>query len=291
MKIKIKSASLLIATVFLWGSSFVFIKLGLEEIAPLTLALLRFAIATPFLLIIVGLTSGFEGLFRGWKHMLILGLTGVTAYHAFQNIGMTMTSASESSIIIASNPILIALCSWYFLKEKISRIGAAGIMLAFFGVFTIVARSGLSLGFSSMLGNLLCLGSVFSWTAYSVYGKQKLKETSANEIAAYSSLFGAILLAPPALILEGLKLPTSTVPWVSLLALGFLCSGIAYLFWYKALEDLPASEAGSYLFLIPVIASTLAYFILGERLDTTFFFGASLVIVGVIMTTCSHHSS
>ncbi len=290
MKLKIKSALLLITTVFLWGSSFIFIKLGLEEIAPLTLALLRFAIATPFLLILVKITSGFKGLFTSWREMLILGLTGVTAYHAFQNIGMTLTSASESSIIIASNPILIALCGWYFLKEKLSHISVAGIIMAFLGVFIIVVRNGLSLSLSSTLGNLLCLGSVFSWTAYSVYGKHKLKETSANEITAYSSLFGTILLAPPALILEGLKLPTSTVPWVSLLALGFLCSCIAYLFWYKALEDLPASEAGSYLFLIPVIASTLAYFILGERLDPTFFFGALLVIVGLIMTTGSHRS-
>ncbi|MCX8182727.1 MAG: DMT family transporter [Candidatus Methanomethyliaceae archaeon] len=287
---KIKSTFLLIITVVLWGSSFVFIKLGLEEIAPLTLALLRFAIATPFLLILVGLTSGFKGLLRGWKHMLILGMTGVAAYHAFQNIGMSMTSASESSIIIASNPIFIAMFGRRFLKERLRPIGMAGIILAFVGVFTIVVRNGLSLGYSSTLGNLLCLGSVFSWTAYSIYGKRKLQENNANEITAYSSLFGTILLAPPALISEGFRLPTSYVPWISLLALGFFCSGIAYLFWYKALEGLPASEAGSYLFLIPVIASTLAYFILGERLDSMFFFGALLVIIGVIMTTRSHHT-
>ncbi|MEM4405739.1 MAG: DMT family transporter [Candidatus Methanomethylicaceae archaeon] len=285
---KLKSTLLLIVTVLLWGSSFVFIKLGLGEIAPLTLALLRFLIATPFLLILVGLTSGFEGFVKGWKHMLILGLTGVTAYHAFQNIGMSMTSASESSIIIASNPIFIALCSRHFLKERLQPIGVAGIILAFVGVFTIVLRNGASLGNSSTLGNLLCLGSVFAWTAYSIYGKQKLKENNANEITAYSSLFGTILLAPLALISEGLKLPTSFVPWISLLALGLLCSAVAYLFWYKALELLPASEAGSYLFLIPVIASTLAYFILGERLDLLFFVGALLVIIGVIMTTRSH---
>ena len=287
---KLKSTFLLIVTVLLWGSSFVFIKLGLEEVSPLTLALLRFAIATPFLLLLVWLTSGFGGLVRGWKHMLILGLLGVTAYHAFQNIGMSMTSASESSIIIASNPIFIALCSRYFLKERLPTIGAAGILLAFLGVFTIFLRGGLSLTNSSTLGNALCLGSVFSWTAYSIYGKQRLRENNANEITAYSSLFGTIFLAPPALISEGLKLPNSLVPWVSLLALGFLCSGVAYLFWYKSLEALPASEAGSYLFLIPVVASTLAYFILDERLDPLFFLGALLVVIGVIMTTHSLHT-
>jgi drug/metabolite transporter (DMT)-like permease len=66
-------------------------------------------------------------------------------------------------------------------------IGAAGIILAFLGVVTIVARSGLSLGYFSMFGNLLCMGSVFSWTAYSVYGKQKLREASANEITDLSA--------------------------------------------------------------------------------------------------------
>lgn len=280
----------MIVTVFLWGSSFVFIKLGLEEISPLTLALLRFAIATPFLLVLVRLTSRFKGLVKGWKHFLILGFLGVTAYHAFQNIGMTMTSASDSSIIIASNPIFIALCGRQFLKERISQIGLAGIALAFFGVVVIVLRNGISLNHSSMFGNLLCLGSVFSWTGYSIYGKRKLKVSNANEITAYSSLFGTLLLAPLALLSEEFTLPTSLIPWISLLTLGFFCSGVAYLFWYKALEDMPASQAGSYLFLIPVIATSLAYFVLGERLDPLFIFGAALVVIGVIMTTRSQNN-
>lgn len=291
MKKKTKSTLLLLVTVFLWGSSFIFIELGLEEVAPLTLALLRFMISTPLLLLLVRFTSGFGGLYRSWKHMLFLGLTGVTAYHAFQNIGMSMTSASESSVIIASNPIFIALCGKYFLKERLSAIGVAGIFMAFFGVLVIVIRSGLSLNYPSTLGNLLCLGSVFSWTAYSIYGKLELKDSNANEITAYSSLFGTILLAPLALISGDLRLPTSLVPLISLLALGLLCSGAAYLFWYKALEDLPASEAGSYLFLIPVIASSLAYFILGERPDCLFFLGASLVLVGVLLTSRAHRST
>ncbi len=286
---RLKSTFLLIVTVFLWGTSFVFIKLGIEEVPPLTLALLRFAIATPFLLILARLYSGLGGLLKGWKDLLVLGFLGITAYHAFQNIGMTMTSASESSIIIASNPIFIAMCGRRFLKERLTPLGLVGIVLAFSGVSLVVLRAGLSLNYSSLLGNLLCLGSVFSWTTYSIYGKIKLQENNAYEITAFSSLFGTILLLPLAILSEPFSLPSAIMPWISLFVLGLFCSGVAYLFWYKALEDLPASEAGSYLFLIPVIASVLAYFVLGERLDSLFFFGAIFVIVGVAITARSHH--
>lgn len=284
-----KSTSLLVVTVFLWGASFIFIKLGLEEVPPITLALLRFAIATPFMLLLVNRDSGFNGLSKGWRNLLLLGFMGVTAYHVFQNIGMSMTSASESSIIIASNPIFIALFGRYFLRERISPLGLLGILLAFSGVAIVVLRTGLSLSWSSLSGNVLCLGSVFSWTAYSIYGKMKLQESDANQITAYSFLFGTILLAPLALLLEKPTLPSTLIPWISLFSLSFLCSGVAYLFWYKALEERPASEAGSFLFLIPVIASLLAYFILDERLDALFFVGAALVIIGVIMASRTHY--
>ncbi|MGQ9759990.1 MAG: DMT family transporter [Candidatus Methanomethylicaceae archaeon] len=285
---KLKTMFLLITTVFLWGSSFIFIKIGLEEVPPITLALLRFAIATPFMLLLAGRTSGLDGL-KDWRDLFLLGLMGVAAYHIFQNIGMGMTSASESSIIIASNPIFITLFGRRFLGERISPLSLLGIVLAFVGVAIVILRTGLSVNWSSLYGNILCLGSVFSWTAYSIYGKKKLLEKDATQITAYSFLFGSMLLAPMVLFFEKPVFPTTIVPWFSLLALSFLCSGVAYLFWYKALEERPASEAGSFLFLIPVIASVLAYFVLGERLDTFFFVGAVLVIIGVIMTSRAHH--
>ncbi len=282
---------LLLITVFFWGTSFIFVKIGLEEVPPVTLAFLRFAVATPLLFLLMRRSNpdhpGGKPLDRGkeWKPLLFLGLTGVTLYHLFQNVGMGYTSASESSVIIASNPVFIALFSWALLGERLSRSRAAGILMAFFGVSLVVARGGASLSSSSFLGDVICLGSVFSWVTYSLYTKRRLLRSSALDITAYSSLFGAIFLAPIAVAAEGLAIPALPASWISIIVLGVFSSALGYLLWNRALSEIPASEAGMYLFLIPIIASASAYFFLGERLDLPFFAGSALVIAGLILST------
>lgn len=280
-----KSAIFLLITVFFWGTSFIFVKVGLEEIPPVTLALLRFAIAVPILFLLmrrsgVPLVGDNE-----WGPLLFLGLTGITLYHLFQNVGMGYTSASESSVIIASNPVFIALFSRILLGEKLSKVKATGILIAFSGVVLVVLRDGIAFERSSFLGDLICLGSVFSWVAYSLYTKKRLLRSSAIEITAYSSLFGMMFLAPVALATEGIVIPVSPLSWLSLIMLGVFSSAVGYLLWNRALSDIAASEAGSYLFLIPVIASVFAFVFLGERLDGLFFAGSALVILGLVLST------
>lgn len=266
----------LLFAVLFWGASFIFVKIGLEEIPPINLALLRSIMALPILFII----SKFKKIKREY---VILGLMGITSYHFFQNMGMTFTGAAEASIIIASNPIFIAILSRIALKERIAKIGIVGILLAFIGVCMIILRKGFENG--SIIGDLLCLGSVFSWVGYSIYGKIKLKESNAEEMTAYSTLFGAIFLMPIAILFENIVIPKSITAWISILFLGIFSSGLAYLFWYKALEGMNASKAGLYLFLIPVVSSILAYIMLGEILDFMFLMGSSLVIIGLILSS------
>lgn len=282
-----KSALYLLITVFFWGTSFIFVKIGLEEVPPVTLAMLRFAIAIPLLFLLMRRPLGqpLSNEKKEWVPLLFLGLTGVTLYHLFQNVGMGFTSASESSVIIASNPVFIALFSRILLGERLSKAKATGILIAFSGVILVVLRDGISFGSPSFLGDLICLGSVFSWVAYSLYTKKRLLRSSPIEITAYSSLFGMIFLAPIALATEGFAVPVLPSSWLSLIMLGVFSSAVGYLLWNRALSEITASEAGSYLFLIPVIASVSAFIFLGERLDGPFFIGSAFVILGLILTT------
>jgi len=282
-----KSALYLLITVFFWGTSFIFVKIGLEEVPPVTLAFLRFAIAIPLLFLLMGRPLGQPQSIekREWGPLLFLGLTGVTLYHLFQNVGMGYTSASESSVIIASNPVFIALFSRILLGERLSKAKASGILIAFSGVVLVVLRDGASFGSPSFLGDLICLGSVFSWVAYSLYTKKRLLRSSPIEITAYSTLFGMIFLAPIALATEGFAVPILPSSWLSLVMLGVFSSAVGYLLWNRALSETTASEAGSYLFLIPVIASAFAFIFLGERLDGLFFIGSALVIMGLVLST------
>ena len=151
---KVRSLLMLLFVVFLWGSSFTLLKLGLEEISPLTLAFLRFLIVLPFLIAFSYLQDKhlFDFMLKDWRVFSILGLTGVTLYHAFQNFGLQLTTASNSSLIISANPIFISLLDHFYLKERISLKRAFGIILAFLGVILVIRPLNWSLNPMGIIG-------------------------------------------------------------------------------------------------------------------------------------------
>lgn len=287
---KVKSFLMLSVVVFLWSSSFTILKLGLEDMPPITLAFLRFLLVVPFF---VAFTySRDRGAFtrsivKNWKSFSLLGLAGVTSYHVFQNVGLEFTTASNSSLIIASNPIFIALLSYLYLKEQLNLRQVLGIVLAFLGITVVITRQGplmLAANPFGAVGDLMSLGAALSWAFYSVFGKDALSSHDARDVTTITMVFGTLFLFPLAFAFEKPVLPTSAWIWFLLLVLSFLCSGVGYLFWFKALEDIPASKAGFFLFFLPVLSVLIAHLVLLEPLDVPFGVGAALVILGTTIT-------
>jgi drug/metabolite transporter (DMT)-like permease len=284
---KLKSALMLSFVVFLWGSSFTLLKLGLEEIPPITLAFLRFLIVLPFLMAFTYSQDKHafgRHILKDWKILSMLGLTGVTLYHVFQNFGLQLTTASNSSLIISANPVFIALLGHFYLKERITLKRVFGITLAFLGVVFIVKPLEWSLNPMRVTGDLLSLGAALSWAFYSVLGRKILPNYGANRVTMFSLIFGTLFLLPSTFVLEKPVLPISAWIWFLLLVLSLFCSGLAYLFWSKALEDASATEAGVFLFFLPIVSVSVAHFVLLEALDIFFAIGALLVMIGVVIT-------
>ncbi len=284
---KLKSAVMLSSVVVLWGSSFTLLKLGLEEIPPVTLAFLRFLVVLPF---VVAFTyyqdkNAFGGhILKEWKIFLALGLTGVTLYHVFQNFGLHLTTASNSSLIISANPVFIALLDRFYMKGRMTLKRVSGIVFAFLGVVLIIRPVEWSLNPMRIIGDLLSLGSALSWAFYSVVGRNVLSKYGADRVTMFSLIFGTLFLFPSAFLLEQPVLPRSPWVWFLLLILSLFCSGLAYLFWGKALEDVSATKAGVFLFFLPVVSVSVANLVLAESLDAFLALGALLVIIGVVIT-------
>lgn len=254
---------------------------------PINLAFLRFLISLPFLVAF----SYFQdrsildrSILQDWQTLVILGLTGVTLYHTFQNVGLQFTTASNSSLIISANPVFIALLDHFYLKEKMTWKRVFGIALAFCGIILIVGPFGLAFSPIGAIGDLLSLGAGLSWAFYSVLGKKILSKHGALRITMSSMIFGTLFLFPILLISENPTLPSSTFLWLLLLVLSLLSSGMGYLLWYKALEDVSATTAGVSLFFLPIVSVLFARLVLLESIDTPFVIGAFLVILGVITT-------
>jgi len=284
---KIKIFLMLSLVVLFWGSSYTLLKVGLEDLSPINLAFLRFLLALPLFAVVSYLQDKRvldKSILQDWKPLAVLGLTGVTLYHTFQNIGLRFTTASNSSLIISANPVFIALLSHFHLKEKMAWKRVLGIGLAFFGIILIIGPLRLAFNPVGTIGDLLSLSAALSWAICSVLGKKILSRYGAQSVTVLSMIFGTLFLIPILLVTEKPAIPTSIWLWSLLLILSLLCSGVAYLFWYKALEEVPPTQAGVFLFFIPVISVSIAHLVLSEPLDVSFVVGAIFVMLGITLT-------
>ncbi|MCX8012755.1 MAG: DMT family transporter, partial [Rectinema sp.] len=155
-----------LAVAVIWGMTFLSIKVAIREFGPMSLALFRFVIASILLTVIMVITRTPFRIAR--RDMLLLsasGLVGVTLYFFFENNGIMRLTASESSLIIGTIPVVTLIGEILFLKTRPDRKEAGGIVLSFVGVALIVLRSE-SVG-SAPLGYVYMGGAALSWVVYS----------------------------------------------------------------------------------------------------------------------------
>ncbi len=285
---KIKNLLMVFLIVLLWGSSFPLIKLGLDQTPPITLAFIRFAMASPLLLTYTyfkNQSSFKRSLLQDWKMFILLGLTGVTLPQIFQNVGLQSTSASNSSVIVASNPIWMILFGKFFLSERLTHRKIVGIFFGFFGVIAVIMQEGVMniMNSASGLGDLITLGSALCWALYSTLGKAYLRSHGARLTTSLSMVFGTFMLIPFMMFTESPIIPSSPISWLYLIILGVFCSGLAYLWWFQILVEEETSKVGLFLFFIPIVSIAVANLLLFEIPRLNFLAGTFLVVLGIMI--------
>ena len=283
----------LVVTTFFWGGTFVAGKWAVGEAPPFFIATLRFTIASVVLWALVAwrYRAGGEPVPvpagpGQWAGLVSLGLTGVFLYNYVFLTGLSWTSATNGSLIVAFNPILTTVLSSLWLKERVRPIQAGGLLLALLGVGVVVTHGSIEVvrRLSFNPGDLLMLGAPLAWALYTILGKRILSVFSPLVATAYASLFGTVLLLPAA-ALEGSLLTgirTLTVPgWLSVLQLALLGTVAGFVWWYEAVESLGASRASSFVNLVPVFGVLLSALILSERMALPQLAGGILVVAGV----------
>lgn len=259
----------------IFGLTFIAIKVALAELGPLSIALARFMIASVILIPLAGSPRGLPPRTIG-----LMGLTGVAAFFALQNIGLAYTTASNASLILASIPAMTAILSWVVFSELPGRTRTFGIVLSMSGVGLIVAAGG---GFSeSSIGDILILLSAFTWAAYTIIGK-KAAEYPTVAVTAYSILIGTFLLIPPAAweLSRHPLISISTGTVVSILFLGGVASAAAFFLYNLALRYVDASRAALYTNLSPLVTVAAGTLYLHETLLPLHIVGGLLVLIGI----------
>lgn len=270
-----------------WGASFIATKVALREAAPVTVVWTRFLLGLPVLGSAVLLRREWAAVpARDLGSFALLGFLGITFHQWLQSNGLVTARASTTAWIVATIPVFIAVLGWMVLRERLRPAGILGIALAAGGVLLVVTRGDLGAllrGRFGEPGDVLVLLSAPNWAVFSVLSRRALRAHPAGRMMLYVMLFGWAFTTVPFLAGPGAGelLRLSPEGWASIAFLGFVCSGMAYVFWYDALKALPAPQVGAFLYLEPLVATGVAAAVLGERVTLPSFLGGAIILLGV----------
>lgn len=280
----------LFLTAVLWGGTFVAGRIVAQEVEPAAGSFLRFAVAS---LLLVAMIWQVEGRLpipsrKQMIPLLLLGMTGVAAYNIFFFLGLKIIPASRASLIVATNPVFIALGSALLFKDRLTSRRIAGIALCLTGAVIVISRGDIMALLSQGVGTgeTFILGCIVSWVSYSLIGRGVLKEISPLVAVAYACLIGTIILAVPA-VLEGM-IPALTgyslTSWLGILFLGILGTVVAFIWYYEGIKALGPTRAAVFINFVPVSGVLLGWLLLDETINISLVLGALLVIGGAWLT-------
>jgi drug/metabolite transporter (DMT)-like permease len=275
--------------VFCWGLSFPLLKVALEDVEPITLAVLRYAIGAIPLVLFMVLRDGITSISKPFKEdfwfFLALGLVGITLPNILQNYGMRMTSAHLSSIIQSSGPIFTILLAVILLKEPLGKNKIIGTVIALSGSILLVTGGGINLADATLIGNLLVMLSAISYAVSSIISKKILDRYDPFTVATISMLLGTMILA----VFMTLESPAEKVPmisvnnWYIIIVLALLPGSLALLVWYQVLRKSEVSRLILFIYLIPVFATAISYFYPREIIKLSTIIFAFLIVCGVVI--------
>jgi drug/metabolite transporter (DMT)-like permease len=280
-------ASLSLAVLF-WGLSFVATKVALETFPVFTLVFVRFALASIFFLVLMAVTGFPRFTRREHLQVFLIAFFEPGLYFVFETIGLQHTSAPETSLIIATIPIVVLVLAFFLLGEPVKVSTLSGIGLSLLGIAVLIfggERFQWVLQ-GRLLGNLLIFGAVLSASMYIVLARKLARTRSAIEITSLQTLYGALFFFVP-FVLEVPDLHWHTISFRSFSALGYLtlfATIAAFLCYNHALTRVPASHASVFVNGIPVVTAAGAWIILEEHLTMIQSFGGLLVLFGVFLS-------
>jgi drug/metabolite transporter (DMT)-like permease len=280
--------AIIILPIIFWAFAFPFIKIGLEELNPINLTILRlFVVCAIFLVFLVVMPKQFSKLHKkDIIPLFLLGFLGVVVYHLGLNYGEVYMSASAASLIIATIPVFTVIFAALLLKEVITKKIVIGVPVSLIGVI-IIAFTGTSsdpFQITYLSAAAAVLLSAVMGAGYTLAGKKLLERYSPLSLTVYAFLFGCLGLIPffSVSLLQQITVLTGK-GWSAVLFLAIFPTVIGYILWYVALQRKSASEISVFLYFIPVLSTIISYFLFHESITLLFILGGLLVIGGLII--------
>lgn len=283
----IRAIFALIFTMVVWGVSPVFFRSLSLALGPADHLAIRYALVGLLFIAVMAATRAWRIARADWPRMLLISLAGFTGYNLGSAFGFERINAGTGSLIIGTQPLLIALAGILAAQERFTAATAAGLGIGFAGIVFLVWNdlgvTGDPLQFLTGCGMIFVSGAC--WAFYAVASKPLSQRYGALQTTAVSVVITAVALV----LLLGRPSTLTTLTTMSLrlwLEMGYLVvfvTALTMVTWNYGAARLPAAAAGAFLYLVPPIGVMAGALILGETVTRGMVIGGSLILTGVAL--------
>ena len=262
-----------------------------EEIPPLAMTFYRWTFALAFMLpfALPHVRRQWPLIRANYRVLVLLGVLGIGSHNALAYIGLNYTTATSGVILNSFIPVMIIALSWVFLRQRLSNIQLAGVLVSLAGVLTILSQGSLErlAAFRLNIGDILVILSMLLWSLYTICLRWR---PSGLHMLAFLFVIACVGDAAvlPFYVAELAFGRSAQWTWEAVLALasiGLFSSFLAYIFWNRGVEEVGASVAGLFVHLMPVFGTVLAWLFLAERLQLFHLAGIALILSGIYVTS------
>jgi drug/metabolite transporter (DMT)-like permease len=270
---------------FAWGSSYLFIKIGVDAgLPPLTLVTLRLLFGTALLASVVAIAR--ERLPRErviYGHLVVMSVLNVALPFYLITWAEQSVDSSLAAILGAAVPLFVIVIGPLLLAdERITLPRLVGLAIGFAGVWILVGFDPGRMADGDLLPELALIAASASYAAGAVYARRYVHGLRPMIPAVFQVAFAAVIAAVLALALERpFGLAIEPVGFLAVVWLGLLGSGVAYLLFFRLLARWGATRTSLVAYLLPVVGLVLGALVLGEPVDARLLLGTALVIAGI----------
>jgi drug/metabolite transporter (DMT)-like permease len=278
-----KAVAVLLGVAVIWGASFLFIKIAVEEASPIQVVAFR-TVGGAFVLLAIlrvqrrplDLTLPFAGA------ILALAVIGSVLPFFLITWAETRIDSGTTSLLNATTPLFtVAFAAVFLGDERIGMRGAAGLLMGILGVALLAGREIGSLNQQSLVADLAVIGASAGYGAAAVMVRVLVRGRPAIVLSALQIAVAGVITGAMTLATGGTKLDLSLEVWLSIGAMALFGTGIAYIGYYWLIENVGSVRASLVTYVIPIVAVALGAIVLSEPLYWNTFAGGLLVVLGV----------
>lgn len=273
---------LLLALALLWGGSFLFIRVAVPALGPVTLVAARLVIGAALLYGYARVTRRRLALRPHARPLVVLGLLNAALPYLLISAAELRLTASFAAVLNATVPLFAAAFGAAWLGERLTARRVAGLVAGVAGVAVIVGWSPVPLDRGTVLGVLAMLAGSASYAGAGIYARLRLRGVPTPTLALGQQLGALAWLALPAIAWPPSRVPPAAAVW-SVLALGVLSTGVAYLLYFRLLDRVGPTRTSTVTYLLPVVGMLWGALFLGEAVGAGMLAGLAIVLASVLL--------